>query len=200
MPVLGITGGIATGKTSFTECLSAYFPALRVFDADSCARRLTESDPAVLEAIRRQFGADVFDASGSLQRTALRAIVFTDPAARLALQAILHPVIRNTWLAMASAIRVQPGPQWLAVDIPLLFETSAESNFDSIIVVACSAAIQRNRLMDKRHISPGLADGMIASQLPLAGKIERADHVVWNDGLPTALEAQARILSAHLFS
>jgi dephospho-CoA kinase len=200
VPVLGITGGIATGKTFFTECLVRLLPDLRVFDSDRCARQLTDSDPAILNAIREQFGPDVFDATGLLQRPALRAIVFADPVKRKALEAILHPAIRRAWLDLAQTLREQPGNRWLAVDIPLLFETSAQSHFDKIVVVACSALSQRRRLVDIRHLPSGLAESMIASQLPLTEKIARADYVVWNDGLPEALEVQARFLSLHLFS
>jgi len=200
VPVLGITGGIATGKTLFTECLAGLHPALRIFDSDRCARQLTASDPAILSAIRDQFGSGVFDATGVLQRPALRAIVFADPVKRKALEAILHPAIRRSWLGLARTIREQPGSPWLAVDIPLLFETSAERHFDRIIVVACAAVTQRRRLMDHRHLTTGLAESMIASQLPLDAKIDRADIVVWNDGLSGALQAQARLLSLNLFS
>ena len=201
MPVLGITGGIATGKTSFTGCLARLYPALRVFDTDACARELTASDPAILSAIRDHFGPGVFDASGALQRPALRAIVFADPVQRKALEAILHPAIRRNWLDLARTIRGHPGPNpWLAIDIPLLFETSAETHLDKVLVVACSASTQRRRLVDTRHLAPALAESMIASQMPLPAKIARADFAVWNDGLPDALEVQARLLSLHLFS
>ena len=200
MPVLGITGGIATGKTLLTGCLASFNPSLRIFDSDRCARELTTTDQAILDSIRDRFGPAVFDASGVLQRPALRAIVFDDPAERKALEAILHPAIRRSWLGLAKTVREEPGDPWLAVDIPLLFETSAESSFDKIVVVACSAVTQRRRLMENRHLTPGLAESMIGSQLPLAGKIDRADFAVWNDGLPAALEAQARLLSQHLFS
>ena len=200
MPVLGITGGIATGKTLFTERLAAHFSSLTVFDADRRARELTASDPATLEAIRDRFGSEVFDATGVLQRSALRAIVFADPAKRKALEAILHPAIRRSWLELAESIREEPGKRWLAVDIPLLFETSAETHLDKVVVVACSAATQRRRLIENRRLTAGLADSMIASQLPLTVKIDRADYVVWNDGLPEALDLQAELLSVHLFS
>ena len=200
MPVLGITGGIATGKTLFTGCLARLCPTLRVFDSDACARRLTTSDSGILNSIREQFGAAVFDAGGALVRPALRAVVFADPAKRKALEAILHPAIRREWLGLAQAVREQGAAQWLAVDIPLLFETSAETHFDTVIAVACSPAIQRRRLTNQRHLPPALADSMIASQLPLAEKVRRADYAVWNDGLPEALEVQARFLSLHLLS
>jgi len=200
VPVLGITGGIATGKTLLTSCLGRLCPALRVFDSDACARRLTSSDPGILSAIREQFGAAVFDAGGAVVRPALRAIVFAEPDKRKALEAILHPAIRREWLGLAKAVREQGADHWLAVDIPLLFETSAETHFDTVIAVACSPATQRSRLTEQRHLPPALADSMIASQLPLAEKVLRADYAVWNDGRPEALEVQASFLSLHLFS
>ncbi len=173
---------------------------MRVFDADRCARELTESDPVIIEAIRAHFGPGIFDANGVLQRAALRAIVFAEPARRKELEAILHPAIRRAWLELARTTRARPGDPWLAVDIPLLFETSAEPHFDKIVVVACSSQTQRRRLMDTRRYTPALAEGMIAAQLPLAAKIDRADFAVWNDGAPGALADQARLLALHLLS
>ncbi len=200
MPVLGVTGGIATGKTAFTGCLTQLTPGLRLFDSDRCARELTDSDPAIRAAIRDRFGPGVFDAAGTLKRPLLRAMVFADPVKRKALEAILHPAIRLAWTSLAGTIREQPGKAWLVVDIPLLFETSAESQFDKITVVACAPATQRRRLIEGRGVEPGLAESMIASQMPLAEKIGRADFVVWNDGLAQALEAQAQLLAGRLFS
>jgi dephospho-CoA kinase len=198
---LGITGGIATGKTLFTESLAGLRPSLRVFDADACARRLSTSDPDILNAIRQEFGPAVFDAAGAVARPALRSLVFADPAARAALEAILHPAIRREWLALAETVRNRAeSGEWLAVDIPLLFETSAEPHFDTIVAVACSPRTQRRRLSEQRHLPPELAESMIASQLPLAEKVRRANYAVWNDGLPAALEVQARFLALHLFS
>jgi dephospho-CoA kinase len=200
VPVLGITGGIATGKTFFTGCLARFWPALRVFDSDACARRLTASDPDILSAIREQFGPAVFDTAGNLLRPILREIVFADPARRKDLESILHPAIRREWTELAQVVRQRGHGEWLAVDIPLLFETSAETHFDTVVAVACSSATQRRRLADQRHLPPALAESMIASQLPLAEKVRRADYAVWNDGLPDAIEVQVRLLSLHLFS
>ena len=200
MPILGITGGIATGKSLFTASLAALVPALRVFDADQCSHGLTTSDPLILAAIRQQFGPGVFNDAGVLQRPALRTIVFSDPEKRKALEAILHPAIRRSWFDLAQAIRTGPGGSSLAVDIPLLFETSVEAQFDKVIVVACSASTQLQRLTQNRRLSPALAESMIASQLPLSEKISRADILIWNDGIPESLERQTRLLSQHLFA
>lgn len=190
MPVLGITGGIATGKTSFTEALRPILSA-EVFDADQCARELVASDPDVRCSIGEKFGNAVFDASGELDRASLRQIVFHDETKRRALEAILHPIIRKRWTGLAE----QAGNHWLMVDIPLLFETKTESLFDAIVVVACSLATQRERLVRMRNLSAEIAGKMIASQSPLTLKIERADHVIWSEVLPLYLEQQAALLA-----
>ena len=196
-----LRAGSPRGKTFFTGFLATHHPSLRRFDSDARARELTTSDPAILEAVREEFGAEVFDAQGVLRaRGAPGHCFFADPARRKALEAILHPAIRSGWLELAKEIREQPGSPWLAVDIPLLFETGAESYFDKIVTVACDPLTQRRRLIEQRNLSPLLAEQLIGAQLPLAVKAERADFVVWNDGLPEALDLQARTLSRHLFS
>lgn len=197
MPVFGITGGVAAGKSSLASYLARLNPGAVVFDSDACARRLTETDPEVGEAIRTQFGSEVFDPAGVLLRPALREIVFGDAEKRAMLEAILHPVIRREWLKLAAAAREDKG--CLLVDIPLLFETSAELLFDKVVVVACSSATQRKRLMENRRLSSTLADRIIAAQLPLPEKMRRADFVIWNEGGAEPLRAQAAHLSGSLF-
>ncbi len=197
---MGITGGIATGKSLLSASLVALNPGLELFDSDLCARQLTESDPSIRAAIREEFGPKIFDSTGALRRAALRDLIFADKERRNALDCILHPAIRNRWVALSEGVRAGTENSWLAVDIPLLFETLAEIHFDKIVVVACSPATQRQRLIRKRNLPPDLVNSMIASQLPLATKIDRGDFAVWNDGLPEALQFQARLLSRHLFS
>jgi dephospho-CoA kinase len=197
VPVFGITGGIATGKSSLAAALARLRPEVSLFDSDACARRLTEANPAIREAIRGEFGPEVFDAAGAVRRPVLRDMIFADPGKRAALEAILHPVIRQEWLQLAAGARQAEGT--LLVDIPLLFETGAELFFDKVAVVACSPATQRQRLMENRHLSSTLAERIVASQLPLEEKMRRADFVIWNDGGPEPLQAQARLLSGSLF-
>lgn len=169
-----------------------------MFDSDACARRLTEADPAVREAIRGEFGPELFDGAGALRRPALRDLIFGDTGKRRALEAILHPPIRREWLRQAVETRQAP-EEILLVDIPLLFETGAELFFDKVVVVACSALTQRQRLMENRHLSPPLAARMAAAQLPLEEKMRRADFVIWNEGRLEPLQAQARLLAISLF-
>lgn len=135
-------------------------------------------------------------ADGTLDRVALREIVFRDEDARRRLERLIHPRVRAIWQPQAAANR-GPGPIHL-FDIPLLYETHIESEFDRVLVVACSPEIQRRRLRENRGLALELIERMISAQSDLLAKAARADHVVWNDGSPTALDAQARLFAAYL--
>ncbi len=190
--VIGVTGGISTGKSTFARLLHDRTSA-RLFDADQAARDLTDSDPEVRQLLREEFGDAIFSAAGVLNRAALRAIVFADSEKKRALEQILHPRIRRQWSTAAEESR-QSGQLFLA-DIPLLYETEGESLCDCVVVVACSHEIQQQRLMARARLSAAAALAMIKSQMPLPQKISRADHLIWNNGPLTVLEAQAEILA-----
>ena len=190
--VIGITGGISTGKSSFSNLLREFLGA-KFFDADAAARELTANDAEVKELLRQRFGAEIFSAAGELNRPALRAIVMANEEKKRALEQILHPRIRQQWAAEAEKSR-KAGELFLA-DIPLLYETQGETLCDCVVVVACSQEIQLERLMSRARLSASDALEMISLQLPLSEKIRRADHVVWNNGPLSVLEAQARVLA-----
>ena len=192
MPALGITGGIATGKSTLTRALLRELPA-EVFDADQCAHELLAGDADVRAAVRDEFGSSVFDADGRPDRAALRTLVFHDDSTRARLEAILHPVIRERWSALAATAK--SGKKWLCFDIPLLYETAIETQFDRVIVVACSSDTQRQRLRVARGLSDELAARILAAQLDLREKISRCHHLIWNDSTPARLERQATLLA-----
>ena len=192
MPALGITGGIATGKSTLTRALLRELPA-EVFDADQCAHELLAGDADVQAALRAEFGSSVFDADGRPDRAALRTLVFHDDSTRARLEAILHPVIRGRWSALAATAK--SGKKWLCFDIPLLYETAIETQFDRVIVVACSSDTQRQRLRVARGLSDELAARILAAQLDLREKISRCHHLIWNDSTPARLERQATLLA-----
>ena len=195
MPVLGITGGIATGKSTFVRALVRRIPA-QVFDADQAAHELLASDPATHDAIRATFGSAVFDAEGKPDRARLREIVFAEGLQRQRLEHILHPAIRARWAALAE--QTTRAGDWLCIDIPLLYETGVEASFDRTIVVACSPETQRRRLRELRGLDAGTAERIIAAQLDLSLKINKADHVIWNDSTDACLDGQAALLAAWL--
>jgi dephospho-CoA kinase len=194
MAVIGITGGISTGKTSFCECLREIVPAGKFFDADQAAHQLVDLDPEVKKKIRREFGTEVFLADGDLNREELRAIVFQDATKKRALEQILHPRIRRQWSTQAETHR--NSPDFFFADIPLLYETGGETLCDRVVVVACSSTTQLRWLIERTSLERPAAEQMINSQMSLNEKIRRADHVVWNNGRRAALAKQARFLAA----
>lgn len=192
MPVIGITGGISTGKTSFCECLRELAPEATFFDADRAARELGDKDPEVRGLIEREFGASAYSATGDLNREVVRTIVFADAEKKRALEQILHPRIRRQWSLEAEGCR--NSTRLFFADIPLLYETGGETLCDRVVVVACSPGVQLERLVARTGLERAAVQQMIVSQMPLTEKISRADHVVWNNGGREALAEQARLL------
>jgi dephospho-CoA kinase len=192
MPAIGITGGISTGKTTFCDCLREPVPAAKFFNADQAARELVDLDPDVQKELAAEFGPGIFSGNGRLNRGRLRAIIFQSAEKKRALEQILHPRIRRQWSTEASKHR--NSPDFFFADIPLLYETGGEKLCDRTVVVACSPGIQLGRLLERGSIEPGTAEEMIKSQMPLAEKIFRADHVVWNNDRRFVLKEQAKLI------
>jgi dephospho-CoA kinase len=178
MKVFGLTGGIGMGKSASAQLLRER--AVPVVDTDLLARRIVEpGQPALLE-IQRAFGNDFIAPDGQLRRDELARRVFTDSAARETLEKITHPRIRELWFAQIEAWRRGQKPLAVVV-VPLLFETGSEAEFDATICVACSAATQRKRLLE-RGWTPGQIEQRIAAQWPMDRKIAKADYLVWTEG------------------
>jgi dephospho-CoA kinase len=191
VPAIGITGGVATGKSTFCSYLHELLPQARFFDADQAARQVADLSD-VRQAIREEFGPNVFSGSGELNRAAVRAIILRDAAKKRALERILHPRIRTQWSALARTHR--NSPDFFFADIPLLYETGGEILCDRVVVVACSRNVQVERLRTRWQIEPDATAVMIESQMPLEEKMKRADHVVWNNNGPDVLRAQTKLL------
>ena len=195
MPIIGLTGGIATGKSTFAPLLLRELP-MEVFDSDRCVHELLATDDSILDAIVATFGNAVCDASGRPDRTKLRELVFADESLRHQLENIIHPAIRTRWIAQAEHARTANA--WLLVDIPLLYETGAAEHFDRVIVVSCHRETQIARITHKRGLAPAMAARIIDVQLDLGEKIQQADHVIWNDSTVPNLDGQSRLLAAWL--
>jgi dephospho-CoA kinase len=159
----------------------------QVVDTDELAQQLVQPGQPALAEIQAAFGKNLVGPDGQLDRAGLARVVFTDAAARKKLEAILHPRIRERWLAQIETWR-RENHALAVVVIPLLFETQAEASFDKIICVACSAATQRQRLLRRGWTSDQI-EQRLAAQWPVARKIARADFVVWTEG---DLDAQAQ--------
>ena len=192
MVLLGLTGGIGMGKSACAQLLRAR--SVPVVDTDEVAREVVEPGQSALEDIRRAFGPSVFGSDGCLLRDQLARRVFAVPEARTQLEAILHPRIRERWHAQAATWRNEGRPL-AVVEIPLLFETGAQQEFDATICVACSAATQRDRLL-ARHWSPEEIEQRLRAQWTPEAKMARADYVIWSEGsLDVHAQQLERILS-----
>jgi dephospho-CoA kinase len=186
MKLFGLTGGIGMGKSAAAQILIER--GVSLVDTDLLARSIVEPGQPALKEIQRTFGGSVISSEGQLQRGALARIVFSDPAAREKLEAITHPRIRELWkmeIEKWRAGRTTVG----CVVIPLLFETNAESEFDTTICVACSAATQQKRLLERGWTAEQIAQ-RIAAQFPIEKKMTKANFVIWNEGSLEILAAQ----------
>jgi dephospho-CoA kinase len=174
----GITGGIGTGKSAVAELLA--LRAVPVADTDLIARQVVEPGQPALAEIRERFGSEMIDVAGHLRRERLAQQVFGDAEARRALEAILHPRIREVWRAQAERWRAA-GMRLGVVVIPLLFETGAETELDRTLCVACSSATQEQRLL-ARGWSRKEIQQRVGAQWPMEKKLARADYLVWTEG------------------
>lgn len=180
---IALTGGIATGKS---YCL-ARFAGLGVptIDADVLAREAVAPGTEGLAAIARKFGPEVLNPDGSLNRAALAARVFSDAYARQDLEDIIHPQVYqriDKWFSEQAA--------GLAIaDVPLLYETGRQGDFDAVIVAACPAELQLERLL-ARGMTADEAELRLAAQLPIRQKVEQADHVIDTSGSRSATDKQ----------
>jgi dephospho-CoA kinase len=174
---IGLTGGIASGKSTVTQRFAEL--GVPVIDADVAARNVVERGKPGLEQVARRFGPGVLDASGNLDRPALRALIFSDPASRQALDAILHPLIRADMEQQASTVN---GP-YLVMAIPLLIEGGrARDRVDRVLVVDVDEALQLQRVQARDACSADQARAILASQAGRAARLAAADDVLQNSG------------------
>lgn len=188
-PTIGLTGGIASGKSVVSRTLEQL--GAGVVDADKLAREVVQKGSEGLREIVREFGPGVLDADGALDRAKLGAIVFGDEAARRKLQAITHPRIGQLSAERMAAHKAGDA-LYVIYDAPLLVEVGAHKGFDALIVVAASEATQLARLVERDGLSEEEGRKRIAAQLPLARKLEVADFVIENDGSLAELEQRTR--------
>lgn len=189
MRVIGLTGNIAAGKSSVARLFTQW--GVPVVDADALARDAVAPGEPALDAIVARWGRGILRDDGTLDRAALRRIVFADDAERIALEAIVHPEVTRFRRAAVEAARAR-GEAMIVCDIPLLFEANLTGEVDAIIVVDAPHATRVARLMRDRGMSAAEAGAVIAAQWPIERKRGRADYIIENDGSPAELEARSR--------
>ena len=195
MLIVGLTGGIATGKSTVAAMFEKM--GIRRIDADSLAREAVESGTAALQEIARTFGSAVIDDQGRLDRKKMAEIVFNDAGKRKQLEGIIHPRVRLLLEEKLAAAR-RAGDCLVLVEVPLLYETNFQRFVDKVIVVRVSEQQQLMRLRQRDGLSLAEAKRRIAAQMPLEEKAALADYVIDNDGTLAETEKQARQILGRL--
>lgn len=190
---VGLTGGIGAGKSTVSRLLADLGAV--IIDYDLLAREVVEPGSPALATIAERFGPEVIDATGGLDRPALGAIVFADPSARQALEAITHPAIHD----LAAAREASAAPDAVVVhDNPLLVEMGAHTACEVVIVVDVPVEVQVQRLVEARGMSAEDARARIAAQTTRETRASVADHVIDNSGTETDLVHAVQTLWASL--
>lgn len=190
-----LTGGIATGKSSFMTRLHALRPEMGVFDCDRSVHQLL-TEPEVLHKLRALFGDHVFEGE-MLSRSALRRVVLADESCRRQLEALLHPRVRACCEASFEEYRKadREGEGLFIADVPLFFETNGSYPKDMVAVVATTRVTQETRLLQRSSYTDAEARALIEAQWPIDEKARLADVLIWNEGPIGRLDDQALLFS-----
>jgi dephospho-CoA kinase len=196
MPIrkIALTGGIATGKTYVANRLRE--AGIPIIDADVLARDVVAPGTPGLAAVRQRFGPDSVRRDGTMDRIRIGQIVFKDKRARQDLEAIIHPAVQRAVDQFFTALPKRTA--FAVADIPLLFETGREGQFNSIVVVACPREMQLQRLMERNRLSLEDAERRLAAQLPIDQKVKKATHVIRTEGSFAETDTQVEALIKEL--
>ncbi len=179
--LLGLTGGIGSGKSTVAALLAEQGAA--IVDADAIARALTAANGAAIAAIRAEFGADYLTADGALDRARMRALAYADPAARQRLERIIHPLVTQQALQQAQTA-IAAGHRCVVFDIPLLAESGHwRTRLDRVLVVDCLPETQIRRVMQRSALTREEVQRIMDSQANRLARLRTADHVLYNEGL-----------------
>lgn len=176
--IIGLTGGIATGKSTVSELLTAY--GFKVVDADVASRKAVKKGSKGLDQIREKFGQEAIDVNGEMNRKYVGELVFNNPEQRIELNKIVHPIVREI-MEEEKNHYLNEGYN-VIMDIPLLFENDLQDTVDEVWVVYTSESIQIERLMERNDLSQEDAKARVYSQISIDKKSRMADHVIDNLG------------------
>jgi dephospho-CoA kinase len=194
--LVGLTGSIATGKSTVSRMFA--HQGARVIDADLLSREVVMPGQPAYARIVEEFGSQLVLEDGSLDRKALGAIVFADPARRRRLEEITHPAIGARQQRILSVLDEEAFEGVVLWDAALLFESGGVAKMDRVVVVFADPDTERRRLMERDGLSEADAQARIASQMPIAEKAKLADHVIDNSGTREETERQVRAVHGAL--
>lgn len=178
---LGLTGGIGSGKSTVAAMLARH--GAHIADADAISRQVSSPGGAAIAPIERAFGASLIAPDGSLDRDAMRALIYTQPDAKARLEAIIHPLVRQG-IAQQVQAAIDAKHRLIVLDIPLLVESATwRPQLDAILVVDCSPDTQIHRVMQRSGLQRAQVQAIIDAQAPRALRLAAADVVLCNDGI-----------------
>jgi dephospho-CoA kinase len=192
MTVIGLTGGIASGKSTVARMLAAL--GAEIIDADRLAHEVVEPGGPAYASVVADFGPEIVGADGRLDRERLAALVFSDPKRRKRLESLIHPHVRRESERLQAQIASQRPEALIFMDVPLLFEAGLDRGLSEIVVVYVPRRVQLARLMARDHMSETAARARIGAQMDLAQKRRRATRVIDNSGSSQATRAQVERL------
>lgn len=176
---VGLTGGIASGKTTVAKLFESL--GVSVIYADEISRDVVKPGSQGLHEVQQKFGSNILNASGQLDRAALRKLIFSDASKREALEKILHPLIRAQSEALAEEAK-RRGETYVIFEIPLLLETGRHKEMDKVLVVDVPEETQLNRLMKRDHCSEAQAKQILSAQSNRPARLAIADNIIFNEG------------------
>jgi dephospho-CoA kinase len=188
MKLVGLTGGVGSGKSTVAEMMREL--GAEVVDADQATHAVYEPGNPGFDAVVREFGEAYVD-SGRIDRSRLGELVFRDDDARRRLNSIVHPLVRD-WMAQRTAEAAERGAEVVVQDVPLLFENGLERLFSTVVLVYVPEEVQIERLVSGRGFTPERARAMIAAQMPIENKRGLAHHVINNSGTREETQAQVK--------
>jgi dephospho-CoA kinase len=188
MKLVGLTGGVGSGKSTVAEMMREL--GAEVVDADEATHAVYEPGSPGFDAVVREFG-DAYVDGGRIDRSRLGELVFRDDDARRRLNSIVHPLVRD-WMAQRTAEAAERGAELVVQDVPLLFENGLERLFSSVVLVYVPEEVQVERLVSGRGFAPERARAMIAAQMPIENKRGLAHHVINNSGTREETQAQVK--------
>jgi dephospho-CoA kinase len=192
IPLIGLTGGIGSGKTAVSNLLAKL--GAGIVDTDLIAHQITAPHGVAISAIEKYFGPDFIAADGSLDREKMRTLVFTNPEARKSLEAITHPLIRAETIRQASQFE-RDGVQYLVFVVPLLLESGSWMDLiDLLVVVDCPEKTQIQRVMQRSNLPREDVERILMAQASRAERLKHADIVIENQGSLKDLEAKVQSL------
>ena len=190
---IGLTGGIASGKTMVSDCFKKL--GTQVIDADVISHEVTEPSGSAFEEILSEFGSEILDEKGLINRKKMRAIIFNDPSQKKILENIIHPKVRDEMFQRIN----KSDDHYLIVSVPLLVETGMHQIMDRNLLVDCSEDTQIERLMHRDKITLNEARAILKNQASRSDRKKIADDLIVNENNVTLIELENEVLELHKY-